>query len=131
MRIRRLVERICSRVQSGDYASEVLSCYYWVCQNVRYMRDPYDVELVKDPVRVVESGSGDCDDIATLLASMMMTCGNKCSFLLACLDRSGMPSHVFTVVHTPNNGTVTLDPVANKSTGQMWQRMVKPILVAI
>ena len=131
MQIGRLVERICSTIQPGDYASEVLACYYWVCQNIRYMRDPLDVELLKWPIRVVESGNGDCDDIATLLAAMMMRCGNRCSFVVASLDPSRRPSHVFVVVHTPQNGTVVLDPVANAVTSQMLRRMTKATTVPV
>lgn len=134
MNIRRLVERICAEIQPGDYASEVLACYYWVCQNIRYMRDIYNTELLKWPIRVVESKSGDCDDIATLLAAMMMACGNRCSFVLAAFNpppAPPMPSHVFTVVHTPGNGQITLDPVANRATERMWGRIRHSILVPV
>lgn len=118
MKVRDLVEQICSTLQQGDYASEVLACYYWVCQHVRYLRDPHGLEFVKEPARTLESRSGDCDDIAVLLAAMMMSCGNRCRFVLVGFKSGGEPSHVYVEVLTPN-GPVALDPVANRETAAM------------
>jgi transglutaminase-like putative cysteine protease len=123
LEIRQLVETICKDLVQGDYASEVLAIYYWVCQNIRYMRDIHDVEFVKEPRQVVATRSGDCDDIATLLAAMCMACGNTCEFLLASYaSATSMPTHVFLRVTTPS-GPMVLDPVANRLTAQMLDRM--------
>lgn len=121
LNIRRLVERVCADLAPGDYASEVLACYHWVCQNVRYMRDVHDVEFLKEPSVTVETQSGDCDDMATLLAAMLMACGNRCSFMLVGFTKPMVPSHVFVVVHTPA-GDFPLDPVANRNTQEMLSR---------
>jgi transglutaminase-like putative cysteine protease len=123
MKIRDLVEQICSTLIQGDYASEVLACYYWVCQHIRYLRDPYGLEFVKEPARTLESRAGDCDDIAVLLAAMAMTCGNRCRFVLVGFKSGGQPSHVYLEVLTPH-GPVALDPVANRETARM-QAQVK------
>ncbi len=123
LEVRQLVETICKDLVQGDYAGEVLAIYYWVCQNIRYMRDIHDVEFVKEPRQIVATKSGDCDDIATLLAAMCMTCGNTCEFLLASYSPSQtMPTHVFLRVNTPS-GPMVLDPVANRLTPQMLKRM--------
>lgn len=122
LEIRQLVESICKDLVQGDYASEVCAIYYWVCQNIRYMRDIHDVEFVKEPRQVVKTRSGDCDDMATLLAAMCMACGNTCEFLLASYMPGSMPTHVFLRVNTPS-GPMVLDPVANKQTAQMLRRM--------
>ena len=122
MKVRDLVEQICSTLHQGDYASEVLAIYYWVCQHVRYLRDPHGLEFVKEPARTLESRSGDCDDIAVLLAAMTMACGNRCRFVLVGFVPGGEPSHVFTEVLTPN-GPVALDPVANRETAAMLAKV--------
>jgi len=121
LEIRRLVEQICSGLQSGDYAGEILACYYWVCQNIRYMRDPQEVELVKEPIVLLRTRSGDCDDAAVLLASMLMACGNECRFVLISFNPQKIPSHVFCAVKTPA-GFLPLDPVANRVTRDMWSK---------
>lgn len=123
LEIRQLVETICKDLVQGDYAGEVLAIYYWVCQNIRYMRDIHDVEFVKEPRQIVATRSGDCDDMATLLAAMVMASGNTCEFLLASYAPSQPPTHVFLRVNTPS-GPMVLDPVANRMTAQMLKRMV-------
>lgn len=129
--VRQLVETICKDLVQGDYAGEVLAIYYWVCQNIRYMRDIHDVEFVKEPRQVIATRSGDCDDIATLLAAMCMASGNTCQFLLASYSSAGsMPTHVFLRVNTPS-GPMVLDPVANRLTAQMLGRMKNCLSVPV
>ena len=121
LEVRRLVEKICSNLTQGDYAGEALACYYWCCQNIRYMRDIHDVEFLKEPRRLLETRAGDCDDIATLLAAMLMACGNRCQFALVGFNGASAPGHVFVEVLTPG-GPVPLDPVANWDTANMLRR---------
>lgn len=125
-----LAQGICQKVTSGDYASEVLAINYWVCQNIRYIADPTNAELVKDPERLVQTGSGDCDDIATLCAALLLAVGRQVAFMLVAFRNSPMPSHVFAVVQTPN-GWVPVDPVANCVTSQMMKDATKKWLVPI
>lgn len=128
MEIRTLVEKICSGLQAGDYAGEILACYYWVCQNIRYMRDPHEVELVKEPIVVLRSRSGDCDDASVLLAAMLMAAGNECRFVLISFNPQKIPSHVFCAVKTPT-GFLPLDPVANRVTRDMWAKATHVIQI--
>lgn len=117
-----LCNEICAGVQSGDYASQALACYYWVHQNVKYARDPAGVEMVQEPRITIEERMGDCDDMATLLAAMLMRYGHRCYFTLVSLDEVGPPSHVYVDLLTPT-GLVTFDPVANKTTYDMLGRV--------
>jgi len=130
LEVRGLVEEICRGLQQGDYVGEALACYYWVCQNIRYLRDISGVEFVKEPRKTIETRTGDCDDMATLLAAMLMSCGNTCRFVLVGFKAKTPPSHVFVEVLTPN-GPVALDPVANRETQQMLQRAKTRIEVKV
>lgn len=121
--VRRLVEKICEELQPGDYNSEILAIYYWVCANIRYIRDPYDVEFVKAPWRLIEARAGDCDDITTLLSSMFMLCGNKVRFAVVAFEK-GEWSHVYCQVNSGGKW-ITVDPVANEDTDRMHQRISK------
>lgn len=123
LEVRRLVEQLNANVAQGDYASELLAIYYWVTQHIRYMRDPDGVELLKSPAQLLRTRSGDCDDIATLLAAMFMAAGNPVQFALASF-KPGRPvfSHVYVEVVTPH-GPVVFDPVANRDTRKMLRDM--------
>lgn len=123
------VKRICEHVHESDYASEIYAIYAWVCRNIRYMRDIHEVETVMTPSRILEQRSGDCDDMATLLAAMLMACGNRVRFLVVAFEH-GCPSHVFVQVMAPgaartdggagdSSNWVTLDPVAGQYTAEM------------
>lgn len=140
-----LVRRICAGLEPGDYNSEILAIYQWVCARVRYVRDIHEVELLIAPQRLVEmalhdeqtgqrSASGDCDDISMLLASLLMAVGNECRFLVVGFEPN-KPSHVFCqvavragVVGGGNTAGAplwhTVDPVADEATPQMHARVL-------
>lgn len=133
--LRQLAEHIVSKVEGGDYNSEIFAIYAWVDQNVRYVKDPHDVELVKDPRRILQMAQpqGDCDDIACIIASLCMAVGHECRFVVVGFS-PGVPSHVVCqcavrgVVGHGGNATgakdwVTLDPVANHATAEMHSRV--------
>lgn len=122
LRVRRLVEVICADLEPGDYGSEAYAIYAWVHQNIRYMRDIHDVEFIKEPGALLDSKAGDCDDIATLIAAMLMACGNRAVFSLVGFDGSPVPSHVFCNIVTPRGDLVPLDPVANTQIRQAMGR---------
>jgi hypothetical protein len=131
LRVRRLVELITADIAQGDYASEVLAIYYWVCRNIRYIRDIDGVEFIKEPEQLLKTNAGDCDDMATLLAAMLMSAGNPVRFAIAGF-RPGRPnfSHVYVEVMTPH-GPVTIDPVANSDTAKMLRTMKFKSLVPV
>ena len=131
--LRPLAAKICAHLEPGDYNSEISAIYRWVCQNIRYAKDIYNVEYVQAPARLLESKQGDCDDIACLLASLCMAMGNECRFAVVGFE-DGVPSHVFcqcavrTGVGVGGNAHggkqwVTLDPVAEEQTPVMHSRV--------
>ncbi len=131
--ILKLTREIVRGLEPGDYNSEIQAIYYWVCQNVRYVRDIHDVELVISPQKVLQLGGGDCDDIACLLAAMLMSIGNECRFMVVGFENR-VPSHVFCQValrtHDAGGGNAagarvwaTVDPVADDATVMMHKRV--------
>jgi transglutaminase-like putative cysteine protease len=101
-----------------------LALHYFVCRHVRYQRDPLTVELVKTPMATLETGVGDCDDIATLLAAMVLLCGSEARFVTVGFRRGGPFTHVFCEGRDPKTKRwVTLDPVAGPHTPEMLGRI--------
>lgn len=122
--LRRIVERVCRWIRPKDYLSELAALYHFVCWRIRYQRDPVTVELVKTPLATLETGVGDCDDIATLLAALVLLCGSQARFVTVGFRPSGPFTHVFTEGLDPKSRRwVMLDPVAGRHTTQMLRRV--------
>lgn len=134
--VRQLAEIACSGLDSKDYISEYLACYHFVLARTRYMRDPKTVELVRSPSIVArailngETPNLDCDDLACLLAAMVLALGGQCDFVTVAFRKmfyAGVQqySHVLMRALEPKTGkNVILDPVAAEKTREMRGRVV-------
>lgn len=62
-----------------DVRKEKPSCisflHCWVRDSIVYCPDPQEVELLQTPPQTLTIGTGDCDDKAMLLATLLATCG--------------------------------------------------------
>ncbi len=121
--VRRAAEQICAGIEQSDYSSEVAAIYYWTCAHVKYLRDVHDVEYLQAPDVLLRTRSGDCDDIAVLLAALLMSVGNPCRFCVVSFQK-GIPSHVFCQTYVGGKW-VTVDPVAGPNTHSMHHRVVE------
>ena len=133
--VRQLAEEICQGVASKDYASEYLAIYYHVLGRTRYMRDPRTVELVKAPHVVATDlllgkvPSLDCDDLAALIAALILTVGGEPEFVTVAFKNQFFNgerqySHVFCRAREPRTKEyVVLDPVSAEKTHEMFSRI--------
>lgn len=119
--IRNLATRITRGVPSKDYRGELAALYKWERDNIRYRKDPVELEWVQSPARTVKEGAGDCDDKATLLAALVGSLGHEWYF-----DTVGPSStvqkHVAVVVRLDDGSTVTLDSVLEPATSSTAPR---------
>lgn len=53
----------------------------WVRDNIAYVPDPRDVEMLQTPPQSLSIGTGDCDDKAILLATLLETLGFTTRFM--------------------------------------------------
>lgn len=70
-----------SHVAQKDFAGEANALHEWVRDHVRYMRDINGVETVQTPEATIRLGYGDCDDKATLLATLLEATGHPTRFV--------------------------------------------------
>lgn len=109
-----LVERVVHPCPANDTRCEIAAIFQWVKTHIRYMRDIRDVEKINTAERTLRVGTGDCDDMAVLLASMLEAAGNKTKFLVVGFA-SGEYEHVVTQVRL-GLGWMTLDPTVKHAT---------------
>jgi hypothetical protein len=114
--------------------------YNWVVDNIRYSSNSYipimpatiggaiswQDECWRTPVETLQQGTGDCEDMATLLASMILSYGSKnfSVWAIAIHDRQpGSSGHLAVVLPVEGNNLTILDPAGNYYTGYRTGRL--------
>jgi transglutaminase-like putative cysteine protease len=82
-----------------------------VRDSIYFLNDPAGTEWLQSPRATLDAGAGDCDDRATLLASMLQSFGVRSRFKVIAVDRRrpGSFSHVYLVADVSGR-QVPLDP---------------------
>lgn len=75
------------------WRAEMEAIYYWVNENIRFVKDIRGVETIQFPAQTLEFGQGDCDDQAVLIASLLESIGHPTRFV-AVGFKPGLYSHV-------------------------------------
>lgn len=104
--IRGLAASLTSSLAQKNYLGEIKRLHQFVRDNIRYLRDIHGVETVQTPEKTLELGYGDCDDKATLLASLLESIGHPTRFV-AVGFRPGVFSHVYVETRVGRNVTPT------------------------
>jgi Transglutaminase-like superfamily len=88
-------------VPPKDYLGEIAVLFHWVQANVRYTKDPYRVEVLHAPRRMLELRAGDCDDMTILLGSLLESIGHPVRLVLTGPDpqRPRLFSHIYLEVN--------------------------------
>jgi transglutaminase-like putative cysteine protease len=117
-RIRATAEMIVRPIQTRAYRAEVDALHAMVQTEIRYTRDPLYFETLSTPTRILDVRVGDCDDMATLLAALLLSIGHPVRFVAMAQERGAPPSHVY--VETKVGMTwIPLDPTEPEPSG--WE----------
>lgn len=101
--IREHTMRVVQNVRHKDWDGELMGVHAWVRDHIRYVKDPVDtleggrvngIEYLSTPRAVLRTASGDCDDQAVLLASMLGAIGHPSRFVAVAMNGKNF-SHVF------------------------------------
>lgn len=79
-----------------NFAAQVKAIHRFVRSNVRYVRDINGVETLQTPIKTLEFSKGDCDDQATLIATLLETIGHPTRFIAIKQNIFGPFVHVYT-----------------------------------
>lgn len=99
-KVYQILGTIVKRLPARDWDAEVASIFHWVQQNIRYTRDPNGIELFRTPRAIISDEIGDCDDMAIMLAALLMAAGYRCRFRVIGLTE-GSYEHVYVVAGIP------------------------------
>lgn len=92
-----------------DKLSEVAAIFDFVQNDIRYVRDVFGVETLCDPRMTIRRRVGDCDDQATLLATMLESVGYPTRFVMSGHRSPKQFDHVYVQVLIGNQW-VSADP---------------------
>lgn len=92
-RIIELARSIIATIPGKQYSREAEALRAWVAENIRYTQDVTDVETLQSPIVTLDTRQGDCDDQATLLATLLNATGHEARFLAASFEPDNF-SHV-------------------------------------
>lgn len=128
--VREMTESVVSGIREKDYLSEILAVRNFGIQGIHYLNDPLHVEYIKDPERMVTEirANGrtlaDCDEIAQLLATMILQIGRVAEFVVVGFGEPGDYTHVFARAKEPKSGQwIVIDPVAGSDERSMLERV--------
>jgi len=110
------------------YGREVRTVFEFVRDGIRYVRDIYGVETLQTPLVTLDVGQGDCDDKATLLASMLESIGHPTRFIAVGFTSPDAFSHVYVETKVGPNW-LPLD--ATVETARVGWRPPRPALASM
>lgn len=93
------------QIPSQDHLSEAICIGNYVKEHVRYVRDPDNIELLTDPLTMIDQISrgvsqGDCDDMSLLIATLLLSIGCQPYFrAVRYKENSGHFNHIYVVVY--------------------------------
>ena len=90
-------------VPAYDDMGEVRAIFDWVRRNIRFTKDPLTKEKLTPPMDLLDLRAGDCDDISTLMAAMLLAIGYPAKFVTAAADDAAPNdfSHVYVKAEVP------------------------------
>jgi len=108
VRIRKVAATILNRKCAGewcikekDWDSEARAIFAFVKRKVRYTRDIADKDTYQHPVRTLEMGIADCDDMSSLIGSLLLSSGYPVKLRVVRTNNSKDWNHIFPLVGLP------------------------------
>lgn len=139
LELRLAIEDVVRYVRPRDQLSLLAALLNWFDRHYGFVKDPRDVEQVKDPVRLLREiqrlgrAVGDCDDASTFLDGSTRTLGMDSRLVRAGFrdpppgqqmgDEHGRYTHVLAQSYDQYGRPIVLDPVAGRRTPKMLKRV--------
>jgi len=110
-RMRHLAVSLVQQCPDRNDGCEVASIFYFAKSNIRYTGDITDIDTYQTAARTLQFGGGDCDDSATVLATLLGELGFQCGFRVVSTTGKSW-EHIYAIVGLPKRapkGVLPLD----------------------
>ncbi len=101
LEIRTLALQLGRRFEAGNF-KQARKIYEYVRDEIHYMPDPLPFEDIQSPSVTLGRSTGDCNDQAVLLCSLLLAIGFETALLFADTNGDNIADHVYSAVHIPN-----------------------------
>lgn len=100
--------------------------FSYLAKNVRYKLDPYGVQYIKTPARLLRDGEGDCKSLTMFIAACLHSLGVPCKVRFVNFDGSNQYTHVYPVAIDENGKEIVLDACELDSDGYPKYNYARP-----
>lgn len=108
-------------VPERDWLGEIKAVFDYVRKNVRFTRDPHDLELFQKPRRTLETKIADCDDLTILSCALLQSIGYPVFIRVIGINSKSF-SHVYLLVAYPPHEPKQVTPFdASRGEGVGWE----------
>lgn len=83
--------------------------FSYLARNVHYKLDPYGVQYIKTPARLLRDGEGDCKSLTMFIASCLHVLNVPCRVRFVNFDGGCQYTHVYPVAVDENGKEIILD----------------------
>ena len=99
-------------VPEKNWPAEVRELFRYVRKNVRYMRDPLNMDTFNSPWRTLQMRSGDCGNVTVLLGALLEASGYPVALrIIQTTDSPGGANHIYNLAGLPPNAPTAWAPL--------------------
>lgn len=104
-------------VRPKDWVGEIRALFEYVQSRIRYVHDIAGIETLQTPPVTIDLEAGDCDDMSTLLATLLATIGYRARFVAIGYQSAGSYQHVYVEALAPDGRWIPLDATVQRPFG--------------
>jgi transglutaminase-like putative cysteine protease len=130
LNLRNLAANLVGNLRQKDFNGEIKLLHAFVRDSIRYLKDIHGVETIQTPAVTLQNQFGDCDDKATLLATLLESIGHPTRFVAVGFRNPGEYSHVYVETRAGNRASwIPLETTENVPAGWAPKKVVTSLRV--
>lgn len=100
--------------------------FSYLAKNVRYKLDPYGVQYIKTPARLLRDKEGDCKSLTMFTAACLHCLGVPCRVRFVNFDGGNQYTHVYPVAVDENGSEIIMDSCELDKAGHPIYNYARP-----
>ena len=119
-------EIIDSELYTASTDEKCRAVFSYLARNVRYKLDPYGVQYIKTPARLLRDGEGDCKSLTMFIASSLHCLNVPCIVRFVNFDGGWQYTHVYPVALDEFGREIILDACETDTEGKPRYNYARP-----